>query len=75
MGAMRQAFDRYLVGIFGLRDAGHVHFGAVIDGMEQRFVHQALFEVEEHARKICSAVAAERHSKKAHKAMATFAAH
>ncbi|MFX5252851.1 NAD(P)H-dependent oxidoreductase, partial [Acinetobacter baumannii] len=29
MESIRQAFDRYLMGIFGLRDAGHVHFGAI----------------------------------------------
>ncbi|WP_457354175.1 NAD(P)H-dependent oxidoreductase [Sphingomonas sp. UYP23] len=69
LGSIRQAFDRYLMGIFGLHDAGHVHFGAIVEGMDERFVSQSLFEVEEHARKICSDVAAAHHSAKALEAM------
>ena len=74
MESIRQAFDRYLIGIFGMRDAGHVHFGAVVDGMNARFVSESLMEVEEHARKVCSQVAADRHSVNAQKALASFQA-
>lgn len=74
MGSIRQAFDRYLMGIFGMRDAGHVHFGAIVEGMSARFVREALLEVEEHARKVCSQIAAGRHSLKSAEAMAIFGA-
>lgn len=71
MESIRQAFDRYLMGIFGLRDAGHTHFGAVVEGMDARFVRESLYEVEEQARKICSTVGALRHAVKAKEAIAT----
>jgi NAD(P)H dehydrogenase (quinone) len=74
MEAIRQAFDRYLMAIFGMRDAGHVHFGTIVEGMDARFVREALLEVEERARKICSGVAANRHSVKAQAALAKRAA-
>lgn len=74
MEAIRQAFDRYLMGIFGLRDAGHVHFGAIVEDIEPRFVRECLLQVEQKARKICSDVAAVRHAVKAREAVATFAA-
>jgi NAD(P)H dehydrogenase (quinone) len=71
MEAIRQAFDRYLTGIFGMIDAGHIHFGAIVEGMSARFVSQSLFEVEEHARNICSKVGAARHAVKAQQALAS----
>ncbi|BCA58549.1 NAD(P)H-dependent oxidoreductase [Sphingomonas sp. HMP6] len=71
MESIRQAFDRYLMGIFGMRDAGHVHFGAIVDGMDARFVRESLYEVEEQARKICSTAGAARHAVKAKEAVAT----
>lgn len=71
MESIRQAFDRYLMGIFGMRDAGHVHFGAIVDGMDVRFVRESLYEVEEQARKICSITGAARHAVKAKEAVAT----
>ena len=74
MESIRQAFDRYLMGIFGLRDAGHVHFGAIVEGMNARFVRESLYEVEEQARKMCSAAAAARHALKAKEAVAALAA-
>lgn len=72
MESIRQAFDRYLMGIFGLRDAGHVHFGAIVADMEARFVAECLLEVETQARKICSEVAAARHAACAQDAVAAF---
>jgi len=72
MESIRQAFDRYLMGIFGLRDAGHVHFGAIVADMEARFVAECLLEVETQARKICSDVAAARHAARAQDAVAAF---
>ncbi|MFA6123581.1 MAG: NAD(P)H-dependent oxidoreductase [Sphingomonas sp.] len=72
MESIRQAFDRYLMGIFGLRDAGHVHFGAIVEDMEPRFVAECLLEVETQARKICSEVAAARHAAHAQDAVAAF---
>ena len=74
MESIRQAFDRYLMGIFGLRDAGHVHFGAIVEGMNARFVRESLCEVEEQARKMCSTAAAARHAVKAKEAIAALAA-
>lgn len=74
MESIRQAFDRYLMSIFGMRDGGHTHFGAIVEGMEARFVEQSLLDVDEQARKICSEVAAARHSVKANEAIAAFGA-
>jgi NAD(P)H dehydrogenase (quinone) len=74
MEAIRQAFDRYLLAIFGMRDAGHTHFGAIVEGMDARFVRQSLLEVEEQARKICSQLAEARHSGEAQAALALQAA-
>ena len=73
MESIRQAFDRYLMGIFGMLDAGHVHFGAVVEGVDARFVRESLFQVEEQARKICSTVGAARHAIKAREAIAVLA--
>ena len=73
MESIRQAFDRYLMGVFGMRDAGHIHFGAIVEGMNPRFVRESLYEVEEHARKICSTVGAARHAIKAEAAVTAFA--
>lgn len=69
MESIRQAFDRYLMAIFGMVDAGHVHFGAIVDGLAPRFTDEFLCEVEQHARKICSDVAAKRHSMTTKKVM------
>ncbi|MDB5712496.1 MAG: putative dehydrogenase [Sphingomonas bacterium] len=69
MEAIRRAFDRYLTSIFGMVDAGHLHFGAIVEGMNARFVGQSLLEVEENARSICSKVAAARHASKARGAL------
>ncbi|MEG3123388.1 NAD(P)H-dependent oxidoreductase [Sphingomonas sp. GB1N7] len=71
MESIRQAFDRYLMGIFGLRDGGHIHFGAIVEGMDARFIRQSLLDVGEQARKICSGIQATRHALKAHAALAT----
>jgi NAD(P)H dehydrogenase (quinone) len=62
LASLRQAFDKYLMAAFGMRDAGHIHFDGVVDGLKERFVIEKLYEVEQHARKVCSEIAAERHA-------------
>ncbi|MEO8374310.1 MAG: NAD(P)H-dependent oxidoreductase [Sphingomonas bacterium] len=56
MESVRRAFDGYLMKVFGMRDIGHVHFGAVVEGMSEAFAGQNLRDVEDHATKICRAV-------------------
>ena len=70
LGALRQAFDEYLMGIFGMRSGGHVHFDAIVDGLKKQFVEENLFTVGEQARKLCSELLAERHAAQAHAAIA-----
>ncbi len=62
LGALHQAFDRYLMDIFGMFDGGHVHFDAIVDGLKKQFVEENLLKVEETARKLCSDVHAEQHT-------------
>jgi NAD(P)H dehydrogenase (quinone) len=69
LGALRQAFDEYLMGVFGMRSGGHVHFDAIVEGLKKQFVEENLFTVEEQARKLCSEILAERHEAKARAAI------
>lgn len=62
MESWHHAFDHYLLKIFGMRDGGHTHFDAIIDGLQEEYARQTLFNVEEQARKLCSEIAAERHA-------------
>ncbi|MEO9129697.1 MAG: NAD(P)H-dependent oxidoreductase [Sphingomonas sp.] len=61
MESVRRAFDGYLVKVFGMRDIGHVHFGAVVEGLSEAFARQNLQDVEDHAMKICRAAAEAHH--------------
>lgn len=58
--ALRQVFDHYLEKAFSLVSAEHVHFAPVVDDMRPRIVDEYLYEVEQSARKICSAMIADR---------------
>jgi len=60
--ALRQAFDGYLLNIFGMRDGGHTHFDAIVEGLQPGYAGETLFSVEEKTRKLCSEIAAERHA-------------
>jgi NAD(P)H dehydrogenase (quinone) len=60
MSAMRQAFDAYLRTIFGMRDGGHVHFDAIVEGLAPSIFERNMLTVEETARTLCSGIAAER---------------
>lgn len=59
---LKQVFDRYLLKIFGMLDAGHVHFGAIVEGLNERYARETLLVVEQHARKLCSEILADRHA-------------
>ena len=73
LGALRQAFDRYLMDIFGMFDGGHVHFDSIVDGLKKQFVEENLLKVEETARKMCSDVLAEQHAAATHAIIGTAA--
>lgn len=48
--ALKQAFDTYLTRAFGLADCHHVHFDAVVPGLDARFVAEHLSIVRQTAR-------------------------
>ncbi|MEP7004628.1 MAG: NAD(P)H-dependent oxidoreductase [Sphingomonas bacterium] len=58
--AVHQAFDLYLVSIFGMRDGGHTHFGSVVDELPEDYGQEILLGVEAAARKACEDVVAVR---------------
>ncbi len=60
--ALRQAFDVYLLSIFGMRDGGHTHFDSIVDRLDPQYAGETLLAVEGRARILCSAVLAERHA-------------
>lgn len=47
--ALTQAFDDYLTDIFALAGNEHVHFDAIVPGIRERFVDEALTRVREKA--------------------------
>lgn len=63
--SLRQGFDRYLAEIFGFREAEHVHFDAVVEGMPSRYAQELLLRAEEAARYMCSDIAQDRHHRAA----------
>lgn len=69
--ALHQAFDRYLLSIFGMVDGGHTHFEAVVDPLNPQYAREMLETVEHTARKLCSTLAAARHALEAQHAMDT----
>lgn len=58
---LRQAFETYLSAIFGMEQNEHVHFDAIVDGLQSRFVEEHLATVREKARAVCAAMLSERH--------------
>ena len=54
--ALHQAFDLYLVSIFGMRDGGHLHFDSVVDGLPEGYGREILLGVESAARRVCGDV-------------------
>ena len=60
--SMRQAFDTYLTMIFAMADNTHVHFDAIVDGRDERFMRENLERAREQARQTCSVILSERHA-------------
>jgi NAD(P)H dehydrogenase (quinone) len=58
--ALHQAFDLYLVSIFGMRDGGHTHFGAIGEDLAGDAARDIFLGVEAEARKACSEVTSAR---------------
>lgn len=58
--ALRHAFETYLRGIFGLRDAGHVHFDAIVPGAKPHFVEECLSATRERARAVSAEMLSEK---------------
>jgi NAD(P)H dehydrogenase (quinone) len=63
--SIRTLFDRYLAHGFGMKASEHVHFGGVVEGLAERFVDQHLYEVAQHARRLCAAIRAEQYAAQA----------
>ena len=59
---LRQAFDTYLTTIFAMADNSHVHFDAIVDGRDERFMRENLERAREQARQTCSVTLSERHT-------------
>lgn len=55
--ALKQAFDNYLVSIFGLSGCHHVHFDAIVPGMTGRVAEEHLEVVRRTARERCAQLA------------------
>ncbi|QNQ10597.1 NAD(P)H-dependent oxidoreductase [Sphingomonas alpina] len=60
MEAVRKAFDRYLMAVFGMTDAGHEHFGSLAPDSEDGLARHYLTQVEERARVTCMGLTAKR---------------
>jgi len=60
--SLHHAFETYLTTIFGMVRGEHVHFDAVVDGLDIAFVDQNLEYVRERTRVVCAAMLAERHA-------------
>lgn len=71
--SLHQAFDRYLLSIFGMVDGGHTHFEAVVADLNPQYAREMLETVEQTARKQCSTLAAARHATGARRALGAFA--
>lgn len=71
--SLQQAFDRYLLSIFGMQDGGHTHFEAVVEHLDPQYAREMLDRVEQSARKLCSTLSAARHALTAREAMGAFA--
>ncbi|MBO9375580.1 hypothetical protein GG804_02270 [Sphingomonas histidinilytica] len=60
MESLRNVLGRYLLHAFAMKDYQDLHFGETVEGLEQDYVDQNIGVVDERARSICAAVAAER---------------
>lgn len=60
--ALHQAFDTYLTTIFSLEGSDHLHFDAIVTGLDDRFVREKLEQVRQQARVECSKLLSERHA-------------
>jgi NAD(P)H dehydrogenase (quinone) len=71
--SLQQAFDRYLLSIFGMQDGGHTHFEAVVEDLDPQYAREMLQTVEQSARRVCSTLSAARHATTAKEALGTYA--
>lgn len=60
MESLRNVLGRYLLHAFAMKDYQDLHFGETVEGLEQEYVDQNLGVVDERARSICAAIAADR---------------
>jgi NAD(P)H dehydrogenase (quinone) len=58
--ALRQAFDVYLLSIFGMQDGGHTHFDSIEHDLDPAEAERILQRVEEQARETCAALSSAR---------------
>ncbi|MEN2784909.1 NAD(P)H-dependent oxidoreductase [Sphingomonas qilianensis] len=61
--ALRQGIDSYLAAVFGLIDAGHSHFDAIVAPLSERYARECLLEVGEQARQVSATILSERHAR------------
>jgi len=66
--SLRSGVDHYLEHSFAMKSSEHLHFGGMVEGFTRRFVDQNLQDVRDRARRVCAAVAADRHGAKAREA-------
>ena len=60
LDALKVAFDRYLLQVFGMIDAGHTHFAGIVEGLGKVQADEILAAVESKARETCSMIEAQR---------------
>jgi len=68
--ALRQAFDSYLVEAFGMRSGEHVHFDAIVENLQERYVYENLERVRGAAQTLCATLLDDRHRATAAAALA-----
>ncbi|WP_420142087.1 NAD(P)H-dependent oxidoreductase [Sphingomonas sp.] len=57
--SIRTLVDRYLARAFAMEEAGHVHFGGIVEGTTERVIAEYLHEVEQKARHVCAIIRAD----------------
>ena len=57
--ALRAVFERYLAHGLGMKSCENLHFGEMIEGLSEDFLDPLLAQVQDFARTICAAVAAD----------------
>ncbi|MBR0551270.1 NAD(P)H-dependent oxidoreductase [Stakelama marina] len=68
--ALREAFDRYVTNIFGLRDSDHLHFDAIVSNLKPAFAQEMLDVVAARARRMASTLLKEQHARHTEEVMA-----